>query len=176
MLPQAGQQDQGPPPPQQMEPARALGVWKSNFGAVKIEADNSKGGLQSGSLHGVWVYPRRGQEVIGYFAGNLRGNVLQLTWQEPSNPPLTGSGYLVFDPQGRQYSGRWWSETRDRVGPWNGWRDAAPQNTDPYAGHPNGGQAEPDPGAYGGQGYADPNPTYAPEPPPQPAPAPRPYY
>src|SRR5437870_8341262 len=96
---------QSPPPPQLMEPARALGLWRSTFGAVKIEADDSKGGLATGAVQGVWVYQRQGQEVIGYFAGSLRGNVLQFRWQEPNNPPLTGEGYLVFDQQGRQYSG-----------------------------------------------------------------------
>jgi hypothetical protein len=108
-----------------MEASRALGLWRSTFGAVKIEPDNSKGGLDSGSLQGIWVYQRQGQEVVGYFAGNLRGNVLQFRWQEPSDPPLTGEGFLVFDVQGRQYAGRWWSDKRDRVGDWNGWRQAA---------------------------------------------------
>jgi hypothetical protein len=136
-----------PPPPQQMEPGRALGLWRSTFGAVRIEADNSKGGIQSGALQGVWIYQRQGQEVVGYFNGSLRGNVLQFRWQEPSNPPLIGEGYLVFEPQGRQYSGRWWSERRDRVGDWNGWRQAAAGQ------QPN---QQPNPGGYGGAGYADP--------------------
>ncbi|MBA3456380.1 MAG: hypothetical protein H0T42_24990 [Deltaproteobacteria bacterium] len=149
-----------PPPPQQMEPSAALGLWRSTFGAVKIEADNSKGGLQAGAVQGIWVYQKQGQEVVGYFAGSLRGNVLQFQWQEPSNPPLTGAGYLVFDVQGRQYSGRWWSDRRDRVGDWNGWRNAPVQT--------NTGYAQP----YGGQGYADP---YARPPQPGPyAPAPQP--
>src|SRR6476661_8345543 len=65
--PQYGQSNSSPPPPQQMEAGRALGLWRSTFGAVKIEADNSKGGLQVGALQGVWVYNRQGQEVIGYF-------------------------------------------------------------------------------------------------------------
>ncbi len=134
-----------PPPPQQMEPSAALGLWRSTFGAVKIEADNSKGGLQSGAVQGIWVYQKQGAEVVGYFSGSLRGNVLQFRWQEPSNPPLTGEGYLVFDVQGRQYSGRWWSDRRDRVGDWNGWRNAPIQRTNDYA--------QPQ---YGGQGYADP--------------------
>ncbi|MBX3158842.1 MAG: hypothetical protein KF773_22940 [Deltaproteobacteria bacterium] len=134
------------PPPQQMDPARALGLWKSTFGAVKIEADPSKGGIEAGAVQGVWVYTRQGQEVIGYFAGNLRGNVLNFRWQEPSNPPLVGEGYLVFDQGGRQYSGRWWSEHRDRVGDWNGWRQAIPAGT----GGQNGD------GSFGGAGYANP--------------------
>src|SRR4051812_2972345 len=62
-----------PPPASQMEPGRALGLWRSTFGAVKIEADSSKGGLQTGAVQGVWVYQRRGQEVVGYFSGTLRG-------------------------------------------------------------------------------------------------------
>jgi hypothetical protein len=155
-----------PPPPQQMEPSRALGLWRSTFGAVKIEADDTKGGLQVGAVQGVWVYQRQGQEVIGYFAGQLRGNVLQFRWQEPNNPPLTGEGYLVFDVEGRQYNGRWWSDRRDRVGDWNGWRQQ---------GAPDAGQAPPpDPygaGApYGGATYA------APQPAPAPAQPPRTYY
>jgi hypothetical protein len=129
---QYGQSGGNPPPPQEMEASRALGVWRSTFGAVKIEADTSRGGLETGSLQGVWIYQRQGQEVIGYFSGNLRGNVLQFKWQEPNNPPLTGSGYLVFDQSGRQYSGRWWSDRRDRVGDWNGWRNGASRTNDPF--------------------------------------------
>jgi hypothetical protein len=156
-----------PPPPQQMEPSAALGLWRSTFGAVKIEADNSKGGLQTGAVQGIWVYQKQGQEVVGYFSGSLRGNVLQFRWQEPNNPPLTGEGYLVFDVQGRQYSGRWWSDRRDRVGDWNGWRNAPVQRNTDYA--------QPQPQPYGGQGYADPYATRPPQPGPyQPAPAPQP--
>jgi hypothetical protein len=146
MTAQGGQQT--PPPPQQMEPGRALGLWRSTFGAVKIEADNSKGGLNTGAVQGVWVYQRQGQEVVGYFSGNLRGNVLDFHWQEPNNPPLTGAGYLVFDPQGRQYSGRWWSDRRDRIGDWNGWRQASGMT---------GGNGGYNPqGQYGGQAYGNP--------------------
>ena len=137
--PSLGPGGEGPPPPQQMESSRALGLWRSTFGAVKIEPDSSHGGLDAGSVQGVWMYQRQGQEVIGYFSGNLRGNVLQFRWQEPSDPPLVGEGYLVFDAQGRQYAGRWWSDKRDRIGDWNGWRQngrpaAAPQQ---YGGDPN---------------------------------------
>ncbi|MEJ7603189.1 MAG: hypothetical protein WKG01_35200 [Kofleriaceae bacterium] len=129
------------PPPQDMEPGRALGLWRSNFGAVKIEADDVNGGLQRGAVQGVWVYQRAGQEVVGYFSGNLRGNVLQFRWQEPNNPPLTGEGYLVFDQQGRQYDGRWWTDRRDRVGDWNGRRSSATEGSDPtpYGGEQYGG-------------------------------------
>jgi hypothetical protein len=134
-----------PPPPQEMDPNLALGLWRSTFGAVKIEADSSHGGLPAGSVQGVWMYQRQGQEVIGYFAGNLRGNVLQFHWQEPNDPPLTGDGYLVFDAQGRQYAGRWWSDKRDRIGDWNGWRQSASQGARASV----GGSADP----YGGQGY-----------------------
>src|SRR5579862_6269357 len=142
-------QASSPPPPQQMEPARALGLWRSTFGAVKIEADNSKGGVQAGAVQGVWVYQRQGQEVVGYFSGNLRGNVLQFHWQEPASPPLTGEGYLVFEQTGRQYSGRWWSDRRDRVGDWNGWRQG-PNGTN---GNDQQPPQYPQPGQYGGQNY-----------------------
>jgi hypothetical protein len=141
--PQAGQNS--PPPAQQMEPGLALGLWRSTFGAVKIEADDSRGGLQTGNVQGVWVYQRQGQEVVGYFSGNLRGNVMQFRWQEPSTPaPLTGEGYIVFDPTGRQYSGRWWSDRRDRVGDWNGWRQDGAQAGTPTDATYNG-QGGPDP-------------------------------
>jgi hypothetical protein len=162
-----------------MEASAALGLWQTNFGAVKIEADNSKGGLQAGSVQGIWVYQRQGAEVIGYFAGSLRGNVLQFRWQEPNNPPLTGEGFLVFDPQGRQYNGRWWSDRKDRVGDWNGWRK--PQSQPAY-GNANGA-SDPYAGQYGGQaygGFAPPpqrDPNRRPEPAPyQPPPTPRGYY
>jgi hypothetical protein len=173
-----------PPPPQEMEASRALGTWRSTFGAVKIEADNSRGGLETGSLQGVWVYQRQGQEVIGYFSGSLRGNVLEFKWQEPNNPPLTGSGYLVFDRSGRQYSGRWWSDRRDRVGDWNGWRNSAqgenytrgpqpdPQDgggDDPYA-QPPGPTTAPGPDPYGPRPPTQPQRRPAPQPQPQPQP------
>jgi hypothetical protein len=179
---QYSQSGGSPPPPQEMEASRALGTWRSTFGAVKIEADNSRGGLETGSLQGVWVYQRQGQEVIGYFSGSLRGNVLEFKWQEPSNPPLTGSGYLVFDRSGRQYSGRWWSDRRDRVGDWNGWRNQ-PGTGDAHNRQPNPGQQDPygDPndGAYGGSPYGgQPAPSrdpYGPQPQPRrPAPQPQP--
>lgn len=157
-----------PPPPQEMEAARALGLWRSTFGAVKIEADNSKGGIAAGAIQGVWVYQRRGQEVIGYFAGTLRGNVLDFRWQEPNDPPLTGAGYLVFEQSGRQYSGRWWSDKRDRVGDWNGWRQATSQGVPTYAG--DGGSTYG--GAYGGNAYG--GQTYGQPAPQQPAYPPQP--
>ena len=158
------------PQAQAMEEPRALGLWKSSFGAVKIEEDLQKGAPGGGELHGVWVYQRNGQDVVGYFAGHLGGNVLQFTWQEPSTPsPLTGAGYLVFDPQGQRFNGRWWTYAKDRVGEWNGWRQGAAQpapsqpqvqpygQPQPYGGQGYGGQG------YGGQTYGG---TYAPPPPP----------
>jgi len=122
---------QSPPQPQQMDAQRALGLWRSTFGAVKIDADNSHGGLPAGAVHGVWEYSRQGQDVIGYFYGTLQGNVLRFKWQEPAQPPLTGEGFLVFEQTGRQYSGRWWSDHHDRVGDWNGWRQPQPGEADP---------------------------------------------
>jgi hypothetical protein len=133
-----------------MDPARSLGLWRSTFGAVKIEADNSRGGIAAGAVQGIWVYQRRGQEVIGYFSGSLRGNVLEFRWQEPGSeaaPPLVGAGYLVFEQTGRQYSGRWWGDKRDRVGDWNGWRQANAQAQQPqyssYGGNAYGGATPP---------------------------------
>jgi hypothetical protein len=143
-----------PPPQQPMDASRALGLWRSTFGAVKIDADNAHGGMQAGAVHGVWQYQRSGQDVTGYFYGTLQGNVLQFHWQEPNNPPLTGEGYLVFDSQGRQYSGRWWSDRRDRTGDWNGWRAAAPQGPQYGQGqYGQGQQGQYGQGQYGNQPY-----------------------
>jgi hypothetical protein len=103
-----------------MDEESALGLWKSSFGAVKIERDTDAG---PGQLMGIWVYDRAGREVIGSFDGPLEGNVLRFRWQEPARPrPLVGEGYLVFDPSGRSFSGRWWTAMRDRGGDWTGWR------------------------------------------------------
>jgi hypothetical protein len=170
--PAAQQQSQmeSPPPPQQMDAARALGLWRSTFGAVKIEADNSHGGLQAGAIQGVWMYQRQGQDVIGLFYGTLQGNVLKFRWQEPGNPPLTGEGYLVFEASGRQYSGRWWTDKRDRVGDWNGSRAATEASGQPYgASNAQYGGAQ-----YGGQPQAPQQPAYPQQPtyPPQQQPYP----
>ena len=108
--------------------AQILAAIQAGGGYVNIPP--LRGG--PGAVHGVWVYDRQGTEVIGYFAGSLRGNVLDFTWQEPGadGTPLSGAGYLVFDPQGRSFTGRWWTDTRDRGGDWNGWRaEAAPTQT-----------------------------------------------
>jgi hypothetical protein len=132
-LASAGSQDNKPavgaydttaaPQPQAMDPALAMGLWKSSFGAVKVEADTAKG---QGAVQGVWVYDRGGQEVIGYFSGPLSGNVLQFTWQEPAadGSSLLGAGYVVFDPYGQRFTGKWWTDARDRQGEWTGWRQA----------------------------------------------------
>jgi hypothetical protein len=160
------------PQGQQMEEPRALGLWKSSFGAVKIEEDLKAGEPGSGALHGVWMYARNQQDVIGYFSGQLKGNVLQFTWQEPpaqvSGAALEGQGYLVFDQSGQRFAGRWWTTSRDRVGEWNGWRQGADPQRNPYN-QPNGqpyGQPNNygQPSPYGGQGYG--NGPYAPPPPP----------
>jgi hypothetical protein len=163
-----------PPAPQPMQPTVALGLWMSSFGAVKIEDDLSRGAAGSGQLHGVWTYPdRRDQhEVIGYFTGALRGNVFEFRWQEPSAAaPLVGSGFLVFDPAGRQFNGRWRTDTGDRIGDWSGWRDAGR----PSGPATNGGYGQPSP--YGqpqpysqaqpsGQPYRQPSPYGQPQPSP----------
>ncbi len=146
----------GPPASQPMDPSSSLGLWRSTFGAVKIEPDNSQGGIAGGAIHGVYVYQKAGAEVTGYFSGRLDGNVLNFRWQEPSNPPLGGAGYLVFDVRGQQYSGRWWSDARDRVGVWNGWRQAPTQGNDPYSTQSYGGDA------YGGASYGNSYPPPAP--------------
>lgn len=148
--PAVGNYNTTPPPPQTMDPALALGLWKSSFGAVKIENDDRAG---QGAVHGVWVYDRQGQEVIGYFGGRLDGNVLEFTWQEPAadGTPLSGAGYLVFDPYGARFSGRWWTTTRDRMGEWTGWRQdqgIQPRGEEPpppYGGQSYGGEYEPPP-------------------------------
>jgi hypothetical protein len=163
--PQGAQAYQAPQP-QQMDEPRSLGLWKSSFGAVKIEEDLKGGAPGGGVLQGVWMYQRNGADVIGYFAGKLEGNVLQFTWSEPSTgAPLEGSGYIVFDQAGQRFAGRWWTTAKDRVGEWSGWRQGmdkpqAPPNPYQQGGNPYG-QGSP----YGGQGYGA-YPTSAPPPPP----------
>jgi hypothetical protein len=139
------------PPPQQMDPAMALGLWKSSFGAVKVVANDAAG---AGVVDGVWVYDRQGEQVVGYFTGTLRGNVLDFTWQEPGadGVPLVGAGYIVFETYGSRFSGRWWTQARDRMGEWTGWRPEATTNTggstyggNPYGGSPYGNYEPPPP-------------------------------
>ena len=118
-----------------MEPSSALGLWRSDFGPVKIEFDSASA---ADKLMGVWLYERNGQEVVGFFAGNLRGNVLDFTWHDPAEPrDLTGSGYVVFDPTGTSFAGKLWTtDGTSRTYDWNGWRvQGAPRNA---------GQPQPD--------------------------------
>lgn len=135
--PAVGAWSGAPPAAQPMDPRASHGLWKTTFGAVKIE---DEGG---GRVHGVWVYDRSGQQVVGYFAGALDGNVLRLSWREPGQPTvgepqLGGEGWLVFDPAGARFSGRWWTSNRDRQGEWTGWRGVPaappPPATDAFGG------------------------------------------
>ncbi len=148
-----------PPVAQPMDPSAALGLWKTNFGPVKIESD---AGRERG-LMGVWIYDRDNQEIIGYFSGAADGNVLNFSWDEPSaGAPLRGAGYLVFDPQGSSFTGRWWTDSRDRGGDWNGWRAEGAGPLPGDQGDPNGvedsqgqeGEYPPTPNTY------DPSRTY----------------
>jgi hypothetical protein len=124
-----------------MDAQRALGLWKTSFGPVKIERDPEAGPEQ---VMGVWIYDRAGEEVVGTFGGPLSGNVLHFRWQEPARPrDLIGEGYLVFDPSGQSFTGRWWTVARERGGDWNGWRADA-------GGEP--GPAEQGPDSYPGEG------------------------
>src|SRR5687768_3773842 len=147
--PAVGNYNTSPPPPQAMDSALALGLWKSSFGAVKIETDARTG---ANYVHGVWVYDRQGTEVIGYFGGLLRGNVLEFNWEEPAvdGSALGGAGYLVFDQYGQRFTGRWWTVARDRVGEWTGWRQD--QGIQPR------GEPEPMPDDPGGDPYEPPPP------------------
>jgi len=145
----ANRPDDGPagggtsaPPSQPMEATAALGLWKTSFGPVKIEKDPDAGAT---NVRGVWVYDRSGHEVVGYFSGPLDGNVLQFRWTEPSKPnDLVGDGYLVFDPSGQSFSGRWWTTDRVRGGEWNGWRKDGGQGS-PERSMPPPDQAPPPP-------------------------------
>jgi len=125
-----------------MDSRLALGPWKSSFGPVKIQVDDSRG---PDHLMGVWVYDRAGQEVVGFFSGSISGNVMTFTWQEPAQPQdLTGSGYLVFDVAGRSFTGKWWTTNRDRGGQWNGWRADASDAGESGPGGQGGTEDDPD--------------------------------
>jgi hypothetical protein len=124
-----------PPAPEPMDWGKALGMYRSSFGPVKIEIEPDLG---PPNVHGVWVYDREGKEVIGYFSGQLNGNVLELEWQEPADPePLRGQGFLVFHSDGTGFYGKWWTTDRDRSGDWTGNKfvpgDTADQPTDDEA-------------------------------------------
>lgn len=144
-----------PPMPaaQPMDPAAPLGLWSTNFGAVKIESDGA-------GLHGAWSYDRDGQQVIGYFAGTLQGNLYRLTWREPAQPTggipqLAGEGWLAFDPSGTSFAGKWWSDDGQRKGDWTGTRVAQPLPPEPAYGGASYGAA-----TYGVPAY--PPPAYPP--------------
>jgi hypothetical protein len=166
--PAQGAQAYQAPQPQQMDEPRALGLWKSSFGAVKIEEDLKTGTPGGGVLQGVWMYQRNGADVIGYFTGKLAGNVLQFSWSEPSTgAPLEGTGYIVFDQAGQRFAGRWWTTQKDRVGEWTGWRQGMDKPQQPPQQNPYGQNQNPyGQGAYGGQGYGGAYPTSPPPPPP----------
>lgn len=144
--PQPGAWNAAPPPTTAMAPSAATGLWKTTFGAVKIEEDGS------GGLHGAWIYQRNGQEVVGYFGGPLDGNVVRFSWREPAQAQpgeaqLAGEGWLSFEPNAGRFSGRWWTYNRDRQGDWTGQRGAGAPAQPTYGDPGYGGNG------YGGNGY-----------------------
>ena len=169
------------PAPQAMDPRAPVGLWNTNFGAVKIEPDGA-------GLHGAWSYDRDGQQVIGYFGGALQGNLLRLTWREPAQrtdgvPQLSGEGWVAFDPSGTSFAGKWWTTDGQRKGDWTGTRAAQPLPDDgaygpaygastygaPYGGATYGMPTYPPP-AYPPPGYTSPSPSAPPPSPTYPPP------
>ncbi|HVV88818.1 MAG TPA: hypothetical protein VHE35_37500 [Kofleriaceae bacterium] len=157
----------GLPAPQAMDPRAPLGLWNTNFGAVKIEPNGT-------GLHGAWSYDRDNQQVVGYFAGALDGNLLRLTWREPAQatpgvPQLSGEGWIAFDPQGSSFAGKWWSTDGQRKGDWTGTRVVQPI---PDAASPSSPSSSYGGSSYGGDTYAAPSyppPSYPPPSYPPPA-------
>jgi len=148
---------QGPsaaPAPVAMAPDAALGLWKSNFGPVKIARDPR--GSSPEEIHGVWSYLRGEQPINGLFWGRLRGNVLDFRWDEPGvNGPLQGEGYIQFSPDGSRFDGQWWTGSRDRSGAFTAERAGAAAPAAPPA-PPTYGGADP----YGVPYGAPPPPPY----------------
>jgi len=115
-----------------MDPGQAVGLWRTNFGPVKIERDPQ--GTAAEDVQGTWYYKRGSEDVYGVFYGHLRGNILDFQWQEPGvNGPLVGAGYIAFAPDGSRFDGQWWTDARDRSGGWNGSRAVPAQPTAPPA-------------------------------------------
>lgn len=135
------------PTPQSMVPESALGLWMTNFGAVKIERDSSRGG---DAVMGVWRYERGGQEVFGFFAGTLSGNVLSFSWHDPAEPrAYVGEGHVEFAADGSRFSGRLWTSDRRNQYQWKGWRHQGQPPNPSYGAGDSYGQA-------GGQSGGDP--------------------
>jgi hypothetical protein len=142
-----------------MAPDAAIGLWRSNFGPVKIERDPRGAGAED--VQGVWSYLRGEQTVTGVFWGHLRGNVLDFHWQEPgTSGDLAGDGQIQFAADGSRFDGQWWTTARDRSGGFNATR------FQPAAAPPPPAPPPPAPTTYG---TANP---YGNPPPPAPAPPP----
>jgi hypothetical protein len=150
------QNPQGPPPVA-MDPQAAVGLWRSNFGPVKIEFDTAGGARED--VQGAWSYMRGDQTVTGVFWGRLRGNVLDFKWNEPGvNGPLEGEGYIQFTPDGLRFDGQWWTLDQSRKGGFNATRHqgtggvggtpTAPPPIDTYGGGDPYGGAPPPPPPY----------------------------
>lgn len=114
------------PPARPMATGLLLGAWDSNFGAMRIEADESRGGLARGAVSGSWTYwdPSAIREVRGFFKGTQDGTVVRLSWREGEE---SGDGFLELSPTGDAFSGRWWNNERTKTGAWRGWRSDAMQ-------------------------------------------------
>ena len=101
------------------------GLWRSTFGAVKIDADNAHGGLAG----------RRGPRRVGVLAAGPRRHRLLLRHAARQRPSLQVAGARrtrrsparaswCSSRRAASTHGRWWSDRKDRVGDWNGWRQA----------------------------------------------------
>jgi hypothetical protein len=95
-----------------MEPATALGTWRSSWGELVLEQ------RPQGTIAGRWSYTRAGQQHTGALEGRLDGNVLRFAWS--SSTPTTalgGEGWIVFDPREPRFRGEWWTPPFKRTTP-----------------------------------------------------------
>lgn len=99
--------------------AEIEGVWDSNFGQVKFQRTE-----KPGFYRGVWMFEREGEQVIGYFEGELTGKQFWFRWHQPGEDgqDRVGSGRIFFNEVGNRFDGTWATEDGGQNGNWNGSR------------------------------------------------------
>ncbi len=119
-----------PPPP--VPAGDVSGTYESSYSTFHVRQEGT-------ALVGCYEYDG------GLLSGSVEGRVMKLTWQENGGPDDNGPAVMVFAPDGKSFTGHWWSGTdrgRAPSGAWDGKKVSAQVGSCPNWSGSVGGEVE----------------------------------
>jgi len=89
------------------------GKYKTDFGNLTLVQNQS-------NVTGSYSYPSKDGEILGNLKGELKGLILQFTWeQNQKNVKISGNGEFKFINNGKAFIGTW-KDKSGKTGTWSG--------------------------------------------------------